>query len=129
MKKYVKLFEEFTSEENTIETTPVASTEAPVTEEANEFDYKVEEGFFGKSDKEKEETLKADYNKMLAAWKAKGVKGLTPEEINAEVAKAKADKFEGKWGVDADKKMTYRNSKDVKWASPAGHTFGGGANA
>ena len=38
------------------------------------------------------------------------------------------DKFEGKPGIDEKtKELVYRSSKNIKWGSAAGHTFGGGA--
>jgi len=108
--KHLKTFEQYDSS-----TLPNVSNEAFL-------------GIKSKQEREqaKEQELRNEYNRLFNSWKSKGYKGLTSSEMDAEIAKAKADNFEGKWGVNKDKKMHYRLEKDVKWAAAAGHNFGSG---
>ena len=86
---------------------------------------------FGLSKKEKEAKgdkkeaeFRAEIAKYAKAWKSKGVETPTEDDIKKMVTDAKADGFEGKVGVK-DKKMVYRKSADINWASE----FAGGGTA
>jgi hypothetical protein len=82
--------------------------------------------FFGKKKRKKE--LEDDYKLKSRVWASKGVIGnLTDEDFNQFMKDAESDNFEGKVGLDkASKKIKYRKSEDIKWATPGGHVFGSG---
>lgn len=80
-------------------------------EEVEETQEELEEGLFGKkSDAE----FQKEYQTTINLWVRKGYK---QPDINAIMAAAKADKFEGKLGVDKEKNIIYRPAKDIKWSS------------
>lgn len=85
------------------------------------------EEFFGGKKKRKKE-LEDDFKLKSRVWASKGVVGnMSDEDFNQFMKDAEADDFEGKVGLDKqNKKIIYRNSKEIKWSTPGGHTFGSG---
>lgn len=69
----------------------------------------LEEGLFGKKS---DADFQKEYQTTINLWTKKGYK---QPDINAIMAAAKADKFEGKLGVDKEKNIIYRAAKDIKW--------------
>lgn len=80
-------------------------------EEVEKTPEELEEGLFGKKS---DEEFKKEFQTTINLWVRKGYK---QPDINAIMAAAKADKFEGKLGVDKEKNIIYRPAKDIKWAS------------
>lgn len=86
---------------------------------------KIEEGLFSKKDKKVE--LENEFKRYIKAWNSKGYK-ISKEEYEAELKKAEADKYEGKWGVDAkNKTIIYRSGDTIAWGVST-HGFGSGSS-
>ena len=90
------------------------------------FNTPVNEELFGLG-KGKEQKFKEELDKFIIAYSRRMEKP-TEQEIDEVMELAKKDSYEGKPGlkkVDGKMKLSYRNSKDIKWRS-GGHTFGSG---
>lgn len=72
-----------------------------------------------------EATARQNYLNTIALWKRQGYIAPTQAEFDAIMTQARADKFAGKLGSDASKKIVYRPASGMKW----GHTQGMGPGA
>ena len=93
-------------------------------------EYEVHQEIFGMGKKAKEEKLRKRFIQMAAAWKKKGViRGMTQEMLDALMATAAEDNYDGAPGWDkATQLMNYRPTKDIRYKGGIqGHTFGAGA--
>lgn len=77
--------------------------------------------------KRKERKFREALDKFINAYSQR-METPTEQDIDEVMELAKKDDYEGKPGlkeVDGKMKLSYRNSKDIKWKS-GGHIFGSG---